>query len=285
MTGLHELERREIKYILDVPLSNEKIIRLANGKLTSPAQLRNDIMEQITTKRWDTTTEASRAKRDADLKKYKATLQRLANPDYQVSGKNTLDARDGSSYFSPQKKGGETDINSKRYDVSDMTVEKTSAARARYENLRFTDKPMYDAITKVRESMSQLNEDTKALNQLANYASPQAMNIIDFYGWKNYIPLKRVTGINDSDSSESFYNPTGGRMSRELKQLESSFEGNAGESSDPLAQTLVDATRAATRAGRIGYTQSIYNAVTQSIEYRDPISGEKKQGKPYLANL
>ena len=144
---------------------------------------------------------------------------------------------------------------------------------------------MYDAITKVRESMSQLNEDTKALNQLANYASPQAMNIIDFYGWKNYIPLKRVTGINDSDSSESFYNPTGGRMSRELKQLESSFEGNAGESSDPLAQTLVDATRAATRAGRIGYTQSIYNAVTQSIEYRDPISGEKKQGKAIPGKL
>ena len=58
LTGLHELERREIKYILDVPLSNEKIIRLANGKLTSPAQLRADIMEQITTKKWDTSTEA-----------------------------------------------------------------------------------------------------------------------------------------------------------------------------------------------------------------------------------
>ena len=284
LTGLHELERREIKYILDVPLSNEKIIRLANGKLTSPAQLRNDIMKQITTKKWDISTEAGKAKRDADLKKYKATLQRLANPDYQVSGKNTLDARDGSSYFSPEKKGGETDINSKRYDVSDMTVEQASIARAKYENLRFTDKPMYDVITRVRESMSQLNEDTKALNQLANYASPQAMNIIDFYGWKNYIPLKRdKTGIDDS--RDAFYNPTGGRMSRELKQLESSFEGNAGESSDPLAQTLVDASRAASRAGRIGYTQSIYNAVTQSIEYRDPISGEKKQGKAIPGKL
>ena len=284
LTGLHELERREIKYILDVPLSNEKIIRLANGKLTSPAQLRNDIMKQITTKKWDTTTEAGKAKRDADLKKYKVTLQRLANPDYQVSGKNTLDARDGSSYFSPEKKGGETDINSKRYDVSDMTVEQAAIARARYENLRFTDKPMYDAITKVRESMSQLNEDSKALNQEANYASPQAMNIIDFYGWKNYIPLKRdKTGIDDS--RDAFYNPTGGRMSRELKQLESSFEGNAGESSDPLAQTLVDASRAASRAGRIKYTQAIYNAVTQSIEYRDPISGEKKQGKAIPGKL
>ena len=284
LTGLHELERREIKYILDVPLSNEKIIRLANGKLTSPAQLRNDIMKQITTKKWDTATEAGKAKRDADLKKYKVTLQRLANPDYQVSGKNTLDARDGSSYFSPEKKGGETDINSKRYDVSDMTVEQAAIARARYENLRFTDKPMYDAITKVRESMSQLNEDSKALNQEANYASPQAMNIIDFYGWKNYIPLKRdKTGIDDS--RDAFYNPTGGRMSRELKQLESSFEGNAGESSDPLAQTLVDASRAASRAGRIKYTQAIYNAVTQSIEYRDPISGEKKQGKAIPGKL
>jgi len=284
LTGLHELERREIKYILDVPLSNEKIIRLANGKLTSPAQLRVDIMKQITTKKWDSSTEAGRAKRDADLKKYKAVLQRLANPDYQVSGKNTLDARDGSSYFSPEKKGGETDINSKRYDVSDMTVEQASIARARYENLRFTDRPMYDAITRVRESMSQLNEDTKALNQEANYASPQAMNIIDFYGWKNYIPLKRdKTGIDDS--RDTFYNPTGGRMSRELKQLESSFEGNAGESSDPLAQTLVDASRAASRAGRIGYTQSIYNAITQSIEYRDPISGEKKQGKAIPGKL
>jgi len=280
LTGLHEIERREVRYILDVPLSTEKIIRLKNGKLTSPSQLRAEIMKQITTKIWDTSTEQGKADRKKALDNYRAILNKLANPDYKVSGKNTVDGLDGVSYASPNKRGGPTDIADSRYNVSEMSMARAAEFRARLEAIKATNPELYAAIQKIRQSLRDLNEETKALNEKANYASPQAMNIIDFYGWKNYIPLKKdKTREIEDDSRDTFYNPTGGRMSRELKSLESSFEGNAGESSDPLTQTLVDATRAATRAGRIEYTQSIYNAVSQSVEYTDPITGKKVKGK------
>ena len=269
-TGMHESERREIKFLLDVPLSNEKIIRRRDGTATSPAALREDIMKQITTKVW----KDSEQKKN-DLQKYKEQLRRLANAETKVSGKNTVDSVAGTSYFSPEKKGGPVDITSNRYDVSDMSATQASIAQSQLANLKYTDPDVYQSITQLREAMTQLNKDTLELNSEANYASPQAMNVIEFYGWENYIPLKR----RQLDAEESFYNPTGGRMSRELKKLESSFEGNQGESEDPFTQTIVDASRAAARAGRINYTQSVYNAVTQTVKYKDRTTGKEVKGK------
>lgn len=269
-TGVHESERREVKFLLDVPLSTEKIIRRVDGTTTSPAQLRNDIMKQITTKVWKNSEQKKN-----DLQKYKDQLRKLANSETKISGKNTVDAIAGTSYFSPDKKGGPTEITSPRYDVSDMSAAQASLAKNQLENLRFTDPDVYKSIMQLREAMTELNKNTLQLNAEANYASPQAMNVIEFYGWENYIPLKR----RQLDAEESFYNPTGGRMSRELKKLESSFEGNQGESEDPFTQTIVDASRAAARAGRISYTQSIYNAVTQSVKYKDPVTGKEVKGK------
>lgn len=269
-TGVHESERREVKFLLDVPLSNEKIIRRVDGTTTSPAQLRNDIMKQITTKVWKNSEQKKN-----DLQKYKDQLRKLANSETKISGKNTVDAVAGTSYFSTDKKGGPTEITSSRYDVSDMSAAQASLAKNQLENLKYTDPDVYKSIMQLREAMTELNKNTLQLNAEANYASPQAMNVIEFYGWENYIPLKR----KQLDAEESFYNPTGGRMSRELKKLESSFEGNQGESEDPFTQTIVDASRAAARAGRISYTQSIYNAVTQSVKYKDPITGKEVKGK------
>ena len=274
-TGMHESERREIKFLLDVPLSNEKIIRRRDGTTTSPATLREDIMKQITTKVWKDSEQ-----RKNDLQKYKEQLRRLANAETKVSGKNTVDSVAGTSYFS-NKKGGPVDITSSRYDVSDMSATQASIAQSQLANLKYTDPGVYQSITQLREAMTQLNKDTLELNSEANYASPQAMNVIEFYGWKNYIPLKR----KQFDAEESFYNPTGGRLSRELKKLESSFEGNQGESEDPFTQTIVDASRAAARAGRINYTQSVYNAVTQTVKYKDPITGKEVKGKAINGEL
>ena len=271
-TGLHEGERREVKYLLDVPLSNEKIIKKGNTT-TSPSELRAEIMNVITTKVWKDSKQ-----KIADLEKYKNMLRRLANPNTRFSGKLSIDSVAGVSYFS-NKKGGPADITNSRYNVSEMSHEDANAERQKFEILKNRDPELYNVINKFRESMDVINKETLRLNQEANYASPQALNIIQFYGWKNYIPFKKSNNWDYDSTSESFYNPTGGRLSRELKKLESSFEGNEGETSDPIVQVVVDASRAAARAGRINYTQSIYNAVTQTVEYTDPITGKQKRGK------
>ena len=62
-------------------------------------------------------------------------------------------------------------------------------------------------------------------------------------------------------------------MSRDLKKLEASFEGSQADAEEPFTQIIVDASMAAARAGRITYTESIYNALTTEFSYID------KQGK------
>jgi len=269
LIALHESERREIKFLLDVPLSTEKIIRRTNGSMTSPAQLRSDIMDQITTKVWKDSEQ-----RKNDLQKYKDQLRKLANSETKISGKRTVDAVAGTSYFS-DKKGGPTDITNSRYNVSNLSAAEAAIYKNQFENLKYTDPDLHESIIQLRKAMTELNKSTLNLNAEANYAGPQAMNVIEFYDWKNYVPLKR----ENFDAEETFYNPTGGRMSRELKKLESSFEGNQGNAGDIFAQTLADASKAAARAGRISYTQSIYNAVTQTVKYKDPVTGKEVEGK------
>ena len=273
LTGLHESERREVRFLLDVPLSTEKIIRRKDGSLTSPADLRQNIMDQITTKVW---TDATQKK--ADLENYKQTLRKLANQDTKISGKNTVDGVAGISYVSPNKKGGPTDIVNSRYDVSTYNSEKAAILKAEIESIKRGDPQLYQSIEHVKNSMQLINQQTLKLNQTANYASPQAMNIIEFYGWKNYVPLKHRQDA-EGISEDAIFNPTGSRLSRELKKLEGSFEGNHNDAEDPFIQVLVDASRAAARAGRINYTQSIYNAVTQTIDYTDPTTGKPVKGQ------
>lgn len=275
MTGLHEGERREVKFLLDVPLSAEKIIKLKSGEVVSPADLRDSIMNQITTKVWDTSTEEGIAKRNKDLENYKNQLRRLADSNTKISGQNTVDSVLGKSYLNPEKVGGVIDIESSRYDVSELSSTQASIEKSAYKNLRFTDPQLYNAIQAFINSMNALNKNTLNLNAKANYASPQAMNIINFYGWENYIPLKKAI----DDNQDAFFNPTGGRLSRELKKLESSFEGNHSQAEEPFTQALVDASRAAARAGRIDYTQAIYNAVVQTVDYVDPTTGKPVKGK------
>ena len=273
LTGLHEFERRQIRYILDSPLSTDKIIQLANGKTISPADLRVDIMKIITTKTWADPNERLNA-----LKGYKEQLIKLTNPTTKISGQPTLDAIAGKSYLS-DKVGGSIDIFSSSYDVSSLNAQTAESIRSRFKLLEASNPALYNSMNAVKNSMGVISTATKDLNAMGNYANQQALNIIDFYGWDNYIPLKSK---RDQDSTSEdiarILDPTSTRLSRSLKKLESSFEGNQQDAEQPFTQVIVDASLAAARAGRINYTQSIYNAITSEIDYQDS-SGDKKKAR------
>ena len=273
LTGLHEFERRQIRYILDSPLSTDKIIQLANGKTISPADLRVDIMKVITTKTWADPNERLNA-----LKGYKEQLIKLTNPTTKISGQPTLDAIAGKAYLS-NKVGGSIDIFSSSYDVSSLNAQTAESIRSRFKLLEASNPALYNSMNAVKNSMGVISTATKDLNAMGNYANQQALNIIDFYGWDNYIPLKSK---RDQDSTSEdiarILDPTSTRLSRSLKKLESSFEGNQQDAEQPFTQVIVDASLAAARAGRINYTQSIYNAITSEIDYQDS-SGDKKKAR------
>ena len=270
MTGEHEFERRQIKYILTVPLSRKKILKLQNGNTTSPAELRNKIMSVVTTKEW--TDPEQRIK---DLKKYKQDLVTLADPTNKVSGENTVDGEAGFSYLQPRKKDDKgkvllpsTNIKDAEYDISVLTYDKSQQLRNKFKAMQKENPKLYSAVTKVRESLTIVQTETKRLNSIGNYAGPQALNIIDFYGWENYIPLKSKKDMDVvSDSLAQILDPTTQRLSRDLKRLDASFEGQQEDAEDPFTQTVVDASLAASRAGRVRFTQAIFNAITTQIEY------------------
>tara|TARA_R110000764_G_scaffold104676_1_gene190298 strand:+ start:1089 stop:8948 length:7860 start_codon:yes stop_codon:yes gene_type:complete len=271
MTGEHEFERRQIKYILTVPLSRKKILKLQNGNTTSPAELRNKIMSVVTTKEW--TDPEQRIK---DLKKYKQDLVTLADPTNKVSGENTVDGEAGFSYLQPRKKDDNkgkvllpsTNIKDAEYDISVLTYDKSQQLRNKFKAMQKENPKLYSAVTKVRESLTIVQTETKRLNSIGNYAGPQALNIIDFYGWENYIPLKSKKDMDVvSDSLAQILDPTTQRLSRDLKRLDASFEGQQEDAEDPFTQTVVDASLAASRAGRVRFTQAIFNAITTQIEY------------------
>ena len=283
LTGLHENERRQVKYMLQVPLSTEKIMRLGNGKLTSPADYRNTVMKIITTKNY---TDPNQRKLDLEL--YKNQLLKLTDPSTRISGVSTVDPEGGVGYrANKDAKKLSDNIASPEYDVTSLSYDQAQQLRNQYELLESQNPELYASINNFIEKMQIVQEETKVINTIGRYAPPQALNVIDFYGWKNYIPMKGKANTDSvSETVAKYLDPAGTstRMSRDLKKLESSFEGSQADAEEPFTQIIVDASMAAARAGRINYTESIYNALTTTFEYIDK-QGKKQSKTPMEGSI
>jgi hypothetical protein len=126
------------------------------------------------------------------------------------------------------------------------------------------------------EAMQQLQKSTTELNKEANYWSKPVQSVVDFYGWKNYIPLK---GKQHFETSERILNYDTVRSGRDFQEAQDAVDGRQTDSDNSVLQTMVDATRAALRAGRADVTLSILNAVNDGI-----IQGEVLPGKIEFAD-
>ena len=283
LTGLHENERRQVKYMLQVPLSTQKIMRLGNGKLTSPADYRNNVMKIITTKNY---TDPNQRKLDLEL--YKNQLLKLTDPNTLISGVPTVDTEGGVGYRrNKDDKKLSNNIASSEYDVTSLSYDQAQQLRNEYELLENENPKLYASINTFIENMQIVQEETKIINTIGRYAPPQALNVIDFYGWKNYIPIKgKADTDNVSETVAKYLDPAGTstRMSRDLKKLEASFEGSQADAEEPFTQIIVDASMAAARAGRITYTESIYNALTTQFNYIDR-QGKKQTKTPMEGSI
>ena len=233
----HLPERRETLYMKDVDLSVSPIIKFTNaqGKTIniSPSQMRDEIFKELNTN--INLTKAEKAY-------FEKTLRSI------VFDKN-------QTFLNPNIKGKDlANINSSKYNVAGAFSEsEVKTMMDAYNANKAEVQPIFDIIDK-------LNKTTLKLNKMSNYMSPYAQNWIDFYGWKNYVPLK---GKHLSDETDML-NFDSRRLGGELQEKIHAFEGNQELPDNPILQVMADAAIASMRVGRKNITETIYNSAKKS---------------------
>jgi hypothetical protein len=241
LEGLHEGERRHEKFLMIVPLKNDKIL---NGGKLSPADRRAQIYNQIL----DTNVKLSESQKEQLHKEVEAIVKKYADP-LGMGPKYTV-GKDGVVPFP-------IDEQDEKYNVTGISPAERDLRIKEFNELPSNQKQLAD---KVIANLQELHKATTELNRIGNYWSQPVSNRVGFYNFKNYIPLKGITEANE-DQMLDFDSE---RMGRELQDIEHSFDGRTTVSNNPILQSRADATRAAMRAGRKDLTQAIKNSLAKN---------------------
>jgi hypothetical protein len=214
--ALHEQERRHVKYLLSVPLTAEA------------AQTRENILKQI--------------RSNANLSK--ETIEQLRSYIETLVANNKQEKGYG---FNAEPSDFSLDENSDFYNVAGIRPEIREETIAKYYE---PDKALIDPI---RDALQTVHKATIELNRKANYWSQPVSNIVAFYGFDNYVPLKGRPDRKEKESRvDELLDFSSKSNGSELQEKESAFDGRVSESENPLLQTLSDGVRSALRAGRGG---------------------------------
>ena len=268
--AIHERERRVVKFMLLVPLDSTSKVVNSKGKLISPAARRQEIVGEH-----DNNIKGELD--DPNLTPARARQLRT-ELDYLVKNyaKETGYSPSGIKVALDGKKRKNTDIDNEAYNVVGIDPDTADARRLEIANSKFKAE-----IDEVSAALKGLHEATKTLDIQSNYWSKPVSNRVTFYGFENYIPLKGRKGekVTTIDEMLDF---TSTRMGSEVDKPQSAFGGRMSVATNPLLQSMSDATRSALRAGRKNITQSIINAIDQGLlngraEYKkEPIPFEQR---------
>jgi len=270
--AIHERERRVVKFMLLVPLDSTSKVVNSKGKLISPAARRQEIVgEHDNNKKGELD--------DPNLTPAQARQLRT-ELDYLVKNyaKETGYSPSGIKVALDGNKRKNTDIKNEAYNVVGIDPDTADARRA---EIASKDNKFKAEIDEVSAALKGLHEATKTLDMQSNYWSKPVSNRVAFYGFENYIPLKGRKGekVTTIDEMLDF---TSSRMGSEVDKPQSAFGGRMSVATNPLLQSMSDATRSALRAGRKNITQSIINAIDQGLlngraEYKkEPIPFEQR---------
>lgn len=244
--AMHEGERRDVKYLLNVPLSTTKAnITLPNGKTVNmaPSEYRIKVMEAIFS---------------GEMSKADAAALRKSLDTVIAQHKDPL----GFSGIDPASSAGYKSID--RNDT-DYNVAKQSSAALQDALNRLYTKETKGVVDAAMKAMQGLHEATRELDKESHYWSKPVQSVVDFYGWENYIPLKgKQHFVGKNDDMLDFDGP---RLGKDYQESQNPFEGRKTDADNSLIQSMVDATRAAMRAGRKDVTLAIKNAVEDKLLY------------------
>jgi len=253
--ALHSPERRLVKYLMTVPLSDAKVL---NGGTISPADRRAQIKTALDTLNLS----------KAQAEQLRAELNNIVFSDVaKQTPSKYVDAYGKSpKAFSPinpesadpaKDAALRIDINSADYNATGLTLDAVKRITDQYNA-----HPQKAEIDRVIAALRTLHTNTADLNKIANYWSQPVSNRVAFYGFENYVPLKGNPHHTAVDEELDFDSAKNGR---EAQDSEGSMDGRISVSLNPILQTMSDATRAAMRAGRRNVTQAIKNAIDQKI--------------------
>ena len=263
LEAFHEPERRAVKFLKDVPLdnTNETAIKVADlikspelramfGKAEySAAGFREEIMDKILTQ--------PMFKIDDDIRKAYSENLRSAMNKVIADQNNFAKLNDKGKAYTPEQAAELFNKNSDRYSV---IGERTPAQIASIERELYTKEPqdVKDAIDAIRKAIKELQVETNELNKEANYWSRPVQNIVDFYGFENYIPFKGRIGKRSFDES---FDLDSRKIGGEYQDIQGVMGGRISEAENPLLQTLADGATAALRFGKKDVTLALLNAV------------------------
>jgi len=270
----HEPERRRVKYIKTKPLENDSKRIKFEGKEYSAEGFREAVMRDLAQPSYEVTSDMTQEQINAlDEKRKERALDLRAMLD-KVVDDNTFNAK--------QINGKPTTLemfnqNNAMYNVIANRTPRQIAAILKERVTPQTEKE----VEAVVEALRKVNKQTQTLNKMANYHSQPASNVIDFYGFQNYVPFKGRPGFRQIDEE---FNIDSRRIGGDLQEGQNPFGGRESESENPLLQSLADGASAAMRAGRKDLTLAIKNAVLAKLligRVKDKIKFEDR----FLGNL
>ena len=246
--ALHEAERRETKYLRNVPLNNVTKIDILPGEpAMTPADARVALEER-----------RSLAENDQQAEAIQDVIR------YLVA--NYADPRGYSPVKAKLEKAGKptpeemtTDFYDEIYNVigPEYTQESLEETRQEYENLAPEEKALVDQIFSDLDAVHELN---KNLNRRANYWTDKVDRVVKSYGWKHYVPFKGSPKADKTLDTDTEY------LSGELSEAPESFEGRRSNFDNPILQTIAESYFAASRAGRgTDVTQTIKNLIKLGV--------------------
>jgi hypothetical protein len=246
--ALHEPERRETKYLRNVPLNNTTKMEFLSGE---PAMTAADARAALETRRSLADTPQ---KQEAVLDMMRYLAANHADPLGYSPVKAQLEAKGKEVPLEMT-----TDFYDDIYNVigTEYTQEELDATREEYEGL---DAETKAAVDQVFADFDALNELNKNLNRRANYWTDKVDNVIGTYGWKHYAPFKGNPRADKTLDTDTEY------LSGELSEAPESFEGRRTEFDSPILQSIAESYFAASRAGRgTDVTQTIKNLIKLGI--------------------
>lgn len=245
--AMHEPERRRVKYLMTVPLTADA------------AQQRQKILELVRSNRVD----------EATAKQLRTKLDEIVRNNVPKEGAIGYTYDSTGLMVDQVVSAPMQDEQSIVYNVASGVDPKVFAeARA------LAEKPENAVYVKhIREALQEVHQATIDLNKRANYWSQPVSNIVSFYGFQDYVPLKGRPGEQESyvDAMMNYDSKINGK---ELQEVAYQFGGRLSESDNPLLQSLSDGVRSAMRAGRggtdaegkqFGLTFAIKNAIDQKL--------------------
>ena len=253
--AMHEPERRRVKFLMDMKLDEQDARYELNGKMYSADGLRRAIVDLLS-KPDPSLSDEQRTARAKELRNFLNEV---------VFDKNGNVREDVKAPMPENERAIEYSEDNAKYDV----IAGRPPSEIKLIRDKFGSDETDPQIKAIHDAMEVVRQKTIALNKEANYWSEPVANLVDFYGFKYYVPFKGKP--KDKEINEEF-NFDSKRIGGDFQEGQDAFGGRKSESNNPLLQLRADAVSSALRAGRRDVPEVIVNAIKDKVIKGHPVA-------------